>query len=68
MTITKNGFTVKIHGKCETEQDILQLYKFGYSVKGIIKQYAKDNKIKNNEAQKIVIETLYKKAMKDKED
>lgn len=47
MKVTKNGFMVKIEGKCLNNQDILAMWNFGYSIKGIIKQYAKDNKTKN---------------------
>lgn len=55
---------VKIQGKCENEQDIITMWNFGYSLKGITKQYAKDNKIKVSEADKIVTDILYKNAMK----
>lgn len=64
MKIIKNGLTVEIHGKCISEYDVLTMYKFGYSIDGIARRYADDNKIKKTEADKIIIEILYKNAMK----
>lgn len=64
MKVTKNGFMVKIEGKCLNNQDIITMWNFGYSIKGIVKQYAKDNKTKISEASKIVETVLYKNAMK----
>lgn len=63
MIVTKKSFMTKIEGKCETDLDIIIMWKFGYSIKGIIKQYAKDNKIKVKEAEKNVMQVLYKNAM-----
>lgn len=62
MIVEKTMFSVKIKGKCETEQDIITMWKFGYSMKGIAKKYAQDNKIKKTEADKIVEDVLYKNA------
>ena len=64
MKVTKNGFMVKIEGKCLNNQDIITMWNFVYSIKGIVKQYAKDNKTKISEASKIVETVLYKNAMK----
>lgn len=64
MKVTKNGFMVKIEGKCLNNQDIITMWNFGYLIKGIVKQYAKDNKTKISEASKIVETVLYKNAMK----
>lgn len=63
MIVEKTMFSVRIKGKCETEQDIITMWNFGYSLKGIIRQYAKDNKMKVKEADKIVTNVLYKNAM-----
>lgn len=64
MIVAKNGFMIKIQGKCENEQDVITMWDFGYSIKGIIKQYSKDNKIKISEADKIVTAIIYKNVMK----
>ena len=64
MIVTQNDFMVKIQGKCENEQDIITMWNFGYSMKGIAKKYAQDNKIKKTEADKIVEDVLYKNALK----
>lgn len=68
MNIIQNGFTVKIEGKCTTEYDVITLWNFGYSVKSVIDRYAKDNKIKKTDANKIVTDILYKNIMKSKEE
>lgn len=47
------------------KEDILQLWKFGFGIDGIVKKYAKDNKIKLDEAKKIVVELLYKEVTND---
>ena len=64
MNVVRNGFVIKIEGKCLTNQDILDMWNFGYSMKGIAKKYAQDNKIKKTEADKIVEDVLYKNALK----
>lgn len=65
MQIIKEQFQVKIVGKCLEKEDILQLWKFGFGMDGIAKKYAKDNKIKLDEAKKIVVELLYKEVTND---
>lgn len=67
MRVIKNGFTVKIEGKCTTEYDILTLWNFGYTVKSLVNRFAKDNKMKKTEADKYVTDILYKRAMKTKD-
>jgi hypothetical protein len=64
MNIVRKGFTVELHGKCTTEYDILQMFRFGYSIDGISKRFAEDNKMKKTEADKYVSNILYKNAMK----
>ena len=59
MQIVKDLFQVKIVGKCLDEKDIIQLFNFGFSKDNVIKQYKKDNKIKIDEARKIVEKVLY---------
>ena len=68
MRVVKNGFAVKIEGKCTTEYDVLTLWNFGYSVKGLIDRFAKDNKVKKTEAEKVITDILYKNAMRSKEE
>lgn len=46
MQIVNKGLYVEIVGKCLTEKDILELFKFGCSKDSIIKKYKKDNKNK----------------------
>lgn len=60
MEIKKNGFTVKIEGKCLTPNNIIELWKFGYSLDGICKKYARDNKIQISKARTIVGDILYR--------
>lgn len=60
MQIIKEQFQIKITGKCTTENDMLQLFDFGYSIEDIVRKYKKDNKIKISEARKIVWEVLFK--------
>lgn len=59
MQIVKDLFQVKIVGKCLNKEDIIQLFNFGFSKDNVIKQYKKDNKIKIDEARKIVEKVLY---------
>ena len=58
MQIKKSSFKLIVCGKCETQTDIIQLFNFGYTKEGIVKKYAKDNKIKEVEARKVVEKTL----------
>ena len=60
MEIVKEEFKVKIVGKCTNETDILQLFNFGFSKDNVIKKYKRDNKLKIDEARKIVENTLLK--------
>ena len=41
MRIVKEGFQIKIVGKCSTDEDIIQLFDFGFSKKGVIEKYKK---------------------------
>lgn len=50
MQVVKEQFQTKITGKCLTKEDVLQLWKFGFSKENIAKKYARDNKIKINES------------------
>ena len=58
--VRTNSFFVKIEGKCLTPNDIIELWKFGYSLNGICKKYAKDNKIQISKARSIVGDSLYR--------
>lgn len=60
-----NNFLITIVGKCNYKQDILQLFDFGYSKEAVVKKYKKDNKLKINEARRIVEETLLERSKKD---
>ena len=60
MKIIKENFRAIIAGKCLTEQDILQLFNFGFSKENIVKKYKKDNSLSDKEARKIVENTLLK--------
>lgn len=63
MQIIKEQFQVKIIGKCIEKEDILQLWKFGFSIDNIVKKYAKDNNLKSNESRKIIENFLYKEVI-----
>ncbi len=60
MKIIKNGYSVKIEGKCLTPNNIIELWNFGYTINGICKKYAKDNKIQISKAREIVGNILYR--------
>lgn len=65
MQIIKEQFQTKIIGKCLEKEDILQLWKFGFSKESITKKYAEDNKLKIAEAREIVIKFLYEEVIND---
>ncbi|MCI8486109.1 MAG: hypothetical protein HFJ20_03255 [Clostridia bacterium] len=65
MQIIKEQFQTVIVGKCLEKEDILQLWKFGFSKENIAKKYAEDNKIKIAEARKVVIKFLYEEVTND---
>ena len=65
MQIIKEQFQTVIVGKCLEKEDILQLWKFGFSKESIAKQYAKDNKIRIAEARKVVIKFIYEEVTND---
>lgn len=65
MQIIKEQFQAKIVGKCLTKEDILQLWKFGFNKKNIVKKYARDNKIKADESRQIVMKILYEEVQND---
>lgn len=58
MQIVKEDFQVKIVGKCLNKIDILQLFNFGFSKENVIKKYKRDNKLKIEEARRVVENTL----------
>lgn len=58
MQIVKEDFQVKIVGKCLNKVDILQLFNFGFSKENAIKKYKRDNKLKIEEARRVVENTL----------
>lgn len=58
MQIVNEGFQIKIVGKCLNKADILQLFNFGFSKDNAIKKYKRDNKLKIEEARKVVENTL----------
>lgn len=63
MNIEQKGFQVILHGKCISKYDVVQMYNFGYSIDGIAKKYADDNKITKKEADKIVNNIIYENVM-----
>lgn len=65
MQIVKEQFQTKIVGKCLGKEDILQLWKFGFSKGNVVKKYAKDSKLKITEARKIVFKILYEEVQND---
>lgn len=65
MQIIREQFQTKIVGKCLTEEDILQLWKFGFSKENIAKKYARDNKIKSDESKQTVMKILYEEVQND---
>lgn len=65
MQIIKEQFQTAIIGKCLEKEDILQLWKFGFSKENIAKKYARDNKIKIAEARRLVIKILYEEVTND---
>lgn len=65
MQIIKEQFQTVIVGKCLEKEDILQLWKFGFSKENIAKKYARDNKLKIAEARKVVIKFLYEEVTND---
>lgn len=65
MQIIKEQFQTKIVGKCLEKEDILQLWKFGFSKESIAKKYARDNKIKINESRQVVVKILYEEVQND---
>lgn len=58
MKIIKEAFQIRIIGKCLNKEDILQLFNFGFSKENVIKKYKRDNKLKIEEARKVVESTL----------
>ena len=58
MQIVKEAFQVKIIGKCLNKEDILKLFSFGFSKENVVKKYKRDNKLKIEEARRIVENTL----------
>lgn len=58
MQIVKEDFQVKIVGKCLNKIDILQLFNFGFSKENVIKKYKRDNKLKIEEARRVVENTI----------
>jgi len=65
MQIIKEQFQTKIVGKCIEKEDILQLWKFGFSIESIAKKYAKDNNLKITDSKKIVIDFLYNEVINE---
>lgn len=65
MQIIKEQFQTKIVGKCLEKEDILQLWKFGFSKENIAKKYARDNKLKIAEARRLVVRFLYEEVIND---
>lgn len=65
MQIIKEQFQTIIVGKCLEKEDILQLWKFGFSKESIAKKYARDNKVKIAEARRLVIRFLYEEVTND---
>ncbi len=65
MQVVKEQFQTKITGKCLTKEDVLQLWKFGFSKENIAKKYARDNKIKINESRQAVVRILYEEVQND---
>lgn len=47
------------------KEDILQLWRFGFSKEGITKKYARDNKLKIAEARKVVIKFICEEVTND---
>ena len=66
MKIIKENFRAIIAGKCLTEQDIFQLFNFGFSKENIVRKYKKDNSLSDEEARKIVENTLLKFVLKER--
>ena len=60
MQIIKETFQVKIIGKCLNEKDILQLFSFGFSKENVVKKYNRDNKLKIEDARRVVENILLK--------
>lgn len=58
MQIIKKNFQIILVGKCSTKEDILLLLKFGYDKEKATKQYKKDNKLKIEEARRVVEQVL----------
>lgn len=65
MQIIKEQFQAVIVGKCLEKEDILQLWKFGFSKENIAKKYSRDNKLKIAEARRLVIKILYEEVTND---
>lgn len=65
MQIIKEQFQTKIVGKCTEKEDILQLWRFGFSKENIAKKYARDNKLKIADARPIIIKFLYEEVVND---
>lgn len=64
MQIIRKNFQVILVGKCITKEDVLLLLKFGYDKEKAVKQYKKDNKVKTEEARRIVEQVLLEEIRK----
>ena len=58
MEIIKERYKTIVVGKCNTKEDILKLFNFGFSKESVVKKYKRDNKLKDFDARKIVEKVL----------
>ena len=65
MQIVREQFQTRIIGKCNGKEDILQLWKFGFSKEKIARKYSRDNGLKIAEAGKTVVKILYEEVLND---